>query len=190
MGLSQGALSGLGPKRCAGLYLATELRSWLDAATEFVDENDATEDQPHTRLLGYTRIVEERDAALKKLRSRLPVFVYFNNYFRVRPNLYLSRFADRVEQDLLDDDRYGYGNLCLLKLLGFEARELADLGDAPDPGDDQEAFDRYRSQLDERSIKLNAASVRLTSKIRSIWNPDRTRAEADTVLIGSVAIFV
>ena len=52
--------------------------SWLDSATEFVDENDATEDQPHTRLLGYTRIVEERDAALKKLRSRLPGFVYFN----------------------------------------------------------------------------------------------------------------
>ena len=183
MGLSQGALSGLGPKRGAGLYLATELRSWLDSVTEFVDENDATEDQPHTRLPGYTRIVEERDAALKKLRSRLPVFAYFNNYFRVRPNLYLSRFAGRVEQDLLNDDRYGYGNLCLLKLLGFEARELADLGDAPDPGDDQEAFDRYRSQLDERSIKLNAASVRLTSEIRSIWNSDRTRAEADTVLI-------
>ena len=89
-----------------------------------------------------------------------------------------------MSRGLLDDDRYDYGNLCLLKLLGFsDARELADLGDAPDPGDDQEAFDRYRSQLDERSIKLNAASVRLTSEIRSIWNPDRTRAEADTVLI-------
>ena len=162
---------------------ATELRGWLDSAVAFVDENDATEDQRHTRLLGYTRIPVERAAALEKLRSRLPVFVYFNNYFRVRPNLHLRRFAERVEQNLLDDDRYDYGNLCLLKLLGFDARELADLGDAPDPGDDQEAFDRYRSQLDERSIKLNAASVRLTSEIRSIWNPDRTRAEADTVLI-------
>ena len=162
---------------------AAELLRWLDAAIEFIDENDATQDQRHTRLLGYTRIPEERDAALTKLNSRLPVFVYFNNYFRVRPNLHLRRFADRVEQDLLDDDRYDYGNLCLLKLLSFDARELANLGDAPDPGDDQKAFDRYRSQLDERSIKLNAASVRLTGEIRSIWNPDRTRAEADTVLI-------
>ena len=160
-----------------------ELQGWLDSAIEFVDENDGAEDQRHTRLLGYTRIPKERDAALKKLRSRLPVFVYFNNYFRVRPNLHLRRFADRVEQDLLDDDRYDYGNLCLLKLLGFDARELANLGDASDPGDDQEAFDHYRNQLDERSIKLNAASVRLTGEIRSIWNPDRTRAEADTVLI-------
>ena len=172
----------VGTTRIAG-DRAAELRRWLDSAIAFVNENDATQDRRHTRLLGYTRIPEERDAALKQIGSRLPVFVYFSNYFRVRPNLHLRRFADRVEQDLLDDDRYDYGNLCLLKLLGFDARELANLGDAPDPGDDQEAFDRYRSQLDERSIKLNAASVRLTGEIRSIWNPDRTRAEADTVLI-------
>ena len=162
---------------------AAELRSWLDSIIEFVDENDATEDQRHTRLLEHTRISEERDAAVKKLTGRLPVLVYFNNYFRVRPNLHLRRLADRVDQDLLDDDRYDYGNLCLLKLLGFTAHELADLGDAPDPGDDQEAFESYRSQLDERSIKLNAASGRLTGDIRSIWNPDPSRPEADTVLI-------
>ena len=162
---------------------ATELRSWLDSVIEFVDENDTAEDARHTRLLEYTRISEQRDGAVAKLKSRLPVLVYFNNYFSVRPNLHLRRLADRVEQDQLDDDRYDYGNLCLLKLLGFTARELADLGDAPDPGDDQEAFESYRSQLDERSIKLNAASVRLTGEIRSIWNPDPSRPEADTVLI-------
>ena len=162
---------------------AVELRDWLDSAIEFVDEDDPAQDQRHTRLLGYTRVPEERDAALATLNSRLPVFVYFNNYFRVRPNLHLRHFAARVEQNLLDDDRYDYGNLCLLKLLGFDARELANLGDAPDPGDDQEAFDRYRIQLDERGIKLNAASVRLTDEIYTIWNPDQTRAEADTVRI-------
>ena len=162
---------------------AAELRSWLDSIIEFVDENDTAEDARHTRLLEYTRISEQRDGAVAKLKSRLPVLVYFNNYFRVRPNLHLRRLADRVDQDLLDDDRYDYGNLCLLKLLGFTAHELADLGDAPDPGDDQEAFESYRSQLDERSIKLNAASVRLTGEIRSIWNPDPSRPEADTVLI-------
>lgn len=162
---------------------AAELRRWLDSVFEFVDENDAAQDQRHTRLLEYTRISEECVAVLTKLNSRLPVFVYFNDYFRVRPHLHLRRFADRVEQELLDDDRYDYGNLCLLKLLGFDARELADLGDAPDPGDDQGAFDLYRSQLDERRIKLNAASVRLTDEIDSIWNPDQTPAEANTVRI-------
>jgi len=163
--------------------VAVELQGWLDRALEYVDENNPTEDQRHTRLVGYTRIPEQRSNALEILEARLPVFVYFNNYFRVRPNLHLRHFADRVESNLLDDDRYDYGNLCLLRLLGFDPRELADLGDAPDPGDDHETFDQYRSQLDERSIKLNAASVRLTGEIRSIWNPDETRAEADTVLI-------
>ena len=162
---------------------AAELRSWLDSVTEFVDENDTDQDRRHTRLLTYTHIPQQRRGALEELYSRLPVFVYFNNYFRVRPNLHLRHFADRVEQNLLDDDRYDCGNLCLLKLLGFDARELADLGDAPDPGEDQVAFEDFRSPLDERGVTLNAASVLLTNEIRSIWNPDRTRAEADTVLV-------
>ena len=50
-------------------------------------------------------------------------------------------------------------------------------------GDDREAFDAFRRQLDERGIKLNAASLRLTGEIRSIWNPDPSRAEAETVQI-------
>ena len=162
---------------------AVELRGWLDSVVELVDENDTTQDQRHTRLLGYTRIAEERNKAAAKLKTRLPAFIYFNNYFQIRPNLHLRHLADRVENNLLDDDRYDYGNLCLLKLLGFSARELADLGDASDPGDDREAFDAFRRQLDERGIKLNAASLRLTGEIRSIWNPDPSRAEAETVQI-------
>ena len=172
----------VGATRIAG-DRATELRSWLDSVTEFVDENDTAEDARHTRLLEYTRISEQRDRTVAKLKSRLPVLVYFNDYFRIRPNLHLRHLAERVENNLLDDDRYDYGNLCLLKLLGFTARELADLGDSPDTGDDEEAFDRFRRQLDERGIKLNAASVRLSGEIRTIWNPEQTRAEADTVLI-------
>ena len=162
---------------------ATELREWLDSVTSLIDESAELEDARHTRLLEHTRIPEQRAAALRRFFSRLPVFVYYSSYLRVRPNLHLRRFAERVEQDLLDDDRYDFGNKCLLKLLGFDARELANLGDAPDPGDDEEAFERYRNQLEERSIKLNAASVRLTNEIRSIWNPDPTRAEAETVVI-------
>ena len=160
-----------------------ELRSWLDSVTGIVDEDDSAEDARYTRLMEYTRRHDQRAAVLDKLESRLPVFVYFNNYSRVRPNLHLSRFADRVEQNLLDDDHYDYGNLCLLKLLGFEARELADLGNAGDPGNDQEAFNLYRNQLDERRFKLNAASVRLTDDIRLIWNPDRSGEQMDAVLI-------
>ena len=163
---------------------ATALREWLDSIADDVDETNSREDNRHSRLLGYTRVPQQRARALKALAARVPVFVYFSNYFRVRPSLHLRNFAARVDQKLLEDERYDFGNRCLLKLLGFSARELADLGDAPEPDDDDpDAFERYRSQLDERSIKLNAASVRLTSDIRSVWNPDNTRAEADTVLV-------
>ena len=109
--------------------------------------------------------------------------MYYGDYFRVRPNLHLRKFAERVEQNLLDDDRYDYGNKCLLKLLGFSPRELADLGAAADPHDDPAAFEKYREPLDERGIKLNAASSRLTGEIRSVWNPDGDRPEADTVRV-------
>ena len=162
---------------------ATDLQQWLDSATALIDENNSTEEERHARLLGYTRIAEVRESALSILYSRLPKFVYFNDYFRIRPNLHLRHLAERVDNDLLDDDRYDYGNLCLLKLLGFTARELADLGDASDPGDDPEAFEIYRRQLDERGIKLSAASARLTEEIRSIWSPDRAPDKADTVRI-------
>ena len=162
---------------------ANELREWLDSIDSDIDEDDTTEENRHNRLLAHTRIPQQRADALKTLRGRLPVFVYFSNYFGVRPNLHLRRFAERTEQNLLDDDRYDYGNLCLLKLLGFTARELASLGDARDPGDDPEAFERYRGQLDERRIKLNAASLHLTNEISAVWNPDPDRPEANAVLV-------
>ena len=162
---------------------ASALRGWLDSVTDVIDEDNPTQEKRHTRLLEHTRIAERRDAALKALRRRLPVFVYYGDYFRVRPNLHLRNFAERVEQDLLDDDRYDYGNNCLLKLLGFSARELADLGDAPDLDDDPETFEESRKSLDERGIKLNAASARLTREIRSVWNPGGDRSEADQVRV-------
>jgi predicted ATP-dependent endonuclease of OLD family len=92
----------------------------------------------------------------------------------------LAHLATRIEQKLLDDDQYGYGNECLLRLLGFTARELSDLGRAaePDPSN-HEALKSYRDQLDKRSYQLNAASVRLTSQIVRVWNPNPDRAEAD-----------
>ena len=164
-------------------HCATQLRGWLDSILSDVDERDEAQGERHSRLLRYTRVSEQIDQLLEVLRRRLPTFVYFNNYFSVRPNLHLRKLADRLESGVLDDDRYDYGNSCLLRLLGFEARELSDLGSAGDPGDDPEAFERYRSQLDERQYKLNAASVRLTDEVDLIWNPDEDSGEAHTVRI-------
>ena len=76
-----------------------------------------------------------------------------------------------------------------VEVLGFTARDLSDLGHAPEPGSAPSAgeasdeFERFRSQLDERAIRLNAASTHLTDDIRSVWNTDTGRSEASTVRV-------
>ena len=162
---------------------AVELRNWLNSVAARVDANNTEKEQLHARLLEYTRIPDQQQSALTTLRGQLPVFVYFHNYDRVHPSLHLGHFATRIEQNVLDKDRYDYGNQCLLKLLGFSARELANLGSPHDAGDSPAAFEQYSNQLDERSYQLNAASLRLTDEIRSVWNPNPDRAEANILRI-------
>lgn len=178
------ALAALTAKWYVGTLLTTErgdaLRNWLNAIASKVDEENSTEDNRHTALLGVAAKPSEREAALATLSERLPVFVLFNNYFRVRPIIHLGHLADRSEGGVLDDDQYDFGNLCLMKLLGFTARQLSDLGRAAEPdAEDAEGLQQYRDQLDRRSYQLNAASVKLTQEVRKVWNPDTSRGEAD-----------
>ena len=120
---------------------------------------------------------------MNTLSKAVPVFILFSNYYRVRPLIHLGHLATRIEQKLLDDDQYDYGNQCLLKLLGFTARELSNL-ETPEPGPaDREGLKNYRDQLDKRSYQLNAASVRLTAEIVKVWNPNPERAEANRLRI-------
>jgi hypothetical protein len=126
----------------------------------------------------------KRDQALATLDARIPVFVLFSNYFRVRPIIHLEHLAQRLESKSPDDKWYDYGNECLLRLLGFSARALSDLGKAPEPPrGDSSAFQKYRDQLDRRSYQLNSASVTLTEAINRVWVPDAKRHEADRLRI-------
>ena len=162
---------------------AVNLQLWLESLVPYIDENNETEDRRHTRLLEYTRLAAGEELLLDELSQRLPVFVYFDNYSRVRPNVHLEFLANREESRHLDDNRHDYGNLCLLKLLGFTARELSDLGKATAHSDEHAEFENYRACLDERQTKLNAASLRLTGHIRGVWQPDATRGESATLRV-------
>ena len=163
---------------------AAAISDWLDAVFPLIDEENTTEENRFDRLTKATKVSEDRKSALRVLRQRLPVFVYFSNYFRVHPRLHLGHLADRLEQNLLDDDDYDRGNECLLKLLGFSARELSDLGYPAEPGaGDPDGLKAYQDQLDRRSYQLNAASVRLTDSINEIWRPDPNRAEASRLRV-------
>lgn len=163
---------------------AAELRAWLERIFPLIEEGNAVEEKRYDQLMGAVALEENRYLALRNLHQRLPIFIRFRDYFRVRPLIHLEHLAQRMEKSLLDDEFYDYGNQCLLRLLGFSARELSDLGRAvePAPGD-IEALNQYRDQLDRRSYQLNAASVRLTEELRSVWKPDLKRAEAERLRI-------
>jgi len=163
---------------------AEHLREWLDKAITLIDEDDQKEEERLDRLRAAAGYHGRYSAALATIRKRLPVFVLFSNYFRVRPVIHLAHLAQRLATGVLDDEQYDYGNSCLLSLLGFTAQELSDLGRATEPNasNPQELKD-YRDQLDKRSYQLNAASVRLTNEIRRVWNPNPERAEADRLRV-------
>jgi hypothetical protein len=166
--------------------LATNLNNWLTRNMSYVSQQDAKEVARLETLQAACGIERRRNDVLNTLQERLPVFVFFSNYFRVHPIIHLEHFATRIEQGLLDDHQYDFGNACLLKLLGFAPRDLSNLGkvDEPDPSSPV-AFKAYRDQLDRRAYQLNAASVRLTDEIRSVWNPTRRGGEADRLRISA-----
>jgi len=160
------------------------LKKWLSDNLIYVDENNQTEDKRYTRLKSICEVSDIRDGVLKILHERLPVFVLFNNYFRVRPLIHLEHLAQRLESKILDDEQYDYGNECLLKLLGFSARDLSNLGKAKEPpANNPASIQAYRDQLDKRTYQLNAASVRLTNEIRAVWLPNINRGEADRLRV-------
>ncbi len=167
-----------------GVEHAAKLKAWLEVVLPLIDEANKSEEERYDRLLGACTVANELATALKQFASRLPVFVLFNNYFRVRPRIHLEHLAQRQQSGVLDDKQYDYGNLCLLKLLGFTAKELADFGNAtkPAPGD-ASALKSYQDKLDKRDYQLNAASVQLTDEIVSVWNPNPDRAEASKLRI-------
>jgi predicted ATPase len=163
---------------------ATQLKAWLEKIFPKIEEGNEIEEKRYDQLIAAVDMDERRNTALRILHQRRPVFVRFRDYFRVRPLIHLEHLAQRLEKNLVDDEYYDYGNQCLLRLLGFSARELSNLGKAaePEPGD-IEGLQNYRDQLDRRSYQLNAASVRLTEELRRAWVPDLKRGEADRLRI-------
>jgi len=160
------------------------LEKWLNDHYEYVEEGNTTEENRHSELLETIKTNLKHNEVLKVLGKRTPVFILFNNYFKVKPTIHLGHLTQRIEQNILDDEYYDYGNQCLLKLLGFTARELSDLGATQSPNiNDTNALKEYKDRLDRRSYQLNAASVRLTNEIRQVWMPNPDRPEADKLKV-------
>lgn len=181
--LHSSALATLSASWDDGTYLtgatAASLISWLESAVIIIDEDNEKESTRFNKLQLRLKEWDEYSNSVKKLHDWLPTFVLFSNIFRVKPNIHLSHLASRIDSGILDDDQYDYGNICLLRMLGFTAKKLSELGAAGDPTvGNAEALESYREQLDSRNYQLNAASLRLSSEIRAVWNPNENKNEA------------
>ncbi|WP_235674135.1 MULTISPECIES: AAA family ATPase [unclassified Paracoccus (in: a-proteobacteria)] len=166
---------------------AQAMSKWLRDMLAVVNEDDERENARLAKIRDRVSISIDRDAAVAILRKRLPVFVLFSNYFRVRPLIHLGHLAQRIASQAFDDDQYDYGNVCLLKLLGLDAAKLSEMGKTGVDARGQQSaqLDSIRDELDARQYQLNAASIRLTKEIRSAWKPKVDRGEADTLRITS-----
>lgn len=156
------------------------LKDLIEKAEIKIDEDNEKE---LTRISKILNILNQNllySKLVNHLSSKLPKFVYFNNYTKVRPRIHLERLAQRQENHQLEDKYYDYGNISLLKFLDYTARELANLGKVNEGQNDIELYTR---SLDDRFHRLNAASIKLSRSIQEIWNPNNQKDEASNLEI-------
>lgn len=178
------AVSGLKRSNIIPTEKAKQIVEWIKKYVGYLEDNNVTEEKRYDKLLELLERPEERDHALRICNELLPKFILFTNYFRIRPVLHLRKLAERIEKKMLDDEQYDYENTCLLKFLGFSAKELADAGDTSKYDVNKpEQYEQYRAQLDQRDYQLNAATIRLTNAIREIWNPKQDSRDANNLRI-------
>lgn len=171
---------------------AAAVTSMLNAVLPLIDEDSTAESERWDRVQASVDAAKGRRKAADVIWSRLPLLVYYSTYFTVRPRIDLESLAARQDRGDIDSE-YDFGNLCLLKFLGFTARELSELGaGAPQKPSNyennadvrkqhDEALAEHQRKLDDRQYRLNAAGVKLTQDIRRVWgdNDVQLRIVAD-----------
>lgn len=165
--------------------IAKLLQNWLKKNIKYLDDDNVKENSRYEKLEELLERSIERASVLNACEKMMPKFILFSNYFRIKPVLHLRKLADRIANNSLDDSQYDYGNICLLKFLGFTPKELADAGDTSKYNNlnDPKQYEQYKAQLDERDYKLNAATIRLTQAIREVWNPKQDSRDANKLRI-------
>jgi energy-coupling factor transporter ATP-binding protein EcfA2 len=171
----------LSPTTTITKSIATSIMEWLDTNFTYVAEG-SQEEERYDKLKNALSTVLLRGEILERCEKLLPKFILFNNYFRVHPSIHLANLAQRIERKLLDDEQYDYGNICLLKFLGFTAMELSQAG-AVTLTNNAISETQYKDTIDKRDYRLNAASVRLTKEICQVWNPNTDKGEASKLKI-------
>jgi len=163
--------------------LASSVLTALEQALPFIDEDNEKEVARWKKIDGELKVEDAIVSAKTILRERLPLLVYYSTYFTVRPRIDLESLAARQARNDIDDE-YDFGNLCLLKLLGFTAQALSDLASGTPTKPQHYEADRdvrkqhdaavqeHQRKLDSRHYQLNAASVTLTKDLQRVWGDE------------------
>lgn len=182
--LAKSALKELLESDVIDAAVASKAIEWLNRNIKYVNEENKKETSRRETILQKLRISNIRAEALQQCSLLLPKFVLFNNYYRIRPSIHLLKLAERTEKNLLDDKQYDYGNNCLLRFLGFTARELSDAGNTAKFDVNQPSqLEKMKAQLDTRDQRLNGATIRLTKEIIGVWNPRNDAKDANKLRI-------
>ncbi|WP_452596584.1 AAA family ATPase, partial [Pontimicrobium sp. MEBiC01747] len=88
----------------------TNLIAFLEKNFALIEEDNSKEESRYLKLIEQAKFNKKIDEVLSTLSAREPVFILFNNYFKVKPSVHLEHLAKRTEQNLLDDEYYDYGN--------------------------------------------------------------------------------
>ena len=178
-------VNGLTKSSVITVEIAKKIKAWLKKYVKYLDDDNSKENERYDKVDAQLDQPAEREAVFTLCEKMMPKFILFSNYFRIKPVLHLRKLANRIANNMLDDSQYDYGNICLLKFLGFTPEELAAAGDTSrfNNLNDPNQFEQYKAQLDERDYKLNAATIRLTKAIREVWNPTQDSRDANKLRI-------
>ncbi len=117
------------------------------------------------------------DQINEKITHALPVLIYFENYGILDSAIWLPRFLEDLRRDPKNSRVRTIS--AMFKHVGLDPKEIAELGDGQarrireqgsEPTPKQIAVDQQR--MEERAIKLNSASIDISSKF-SKWWPQR-----------------
>ncbi|HSX67371.1 AAA family ATPase [Nocardioides sp.] len=169
--------------------VAADLKTHLDATLPLFSDGSAAESH-WDELSAVRKKAVALDQVGEHLLGKMPPFVYYSSYFSVRPRIHLNRLAEREATGEIDMD-YDFGNLQLLKFLGFTAKELSEMeSDQPTKPHNydtdvsaqtqyNEALAAHERRVTERKRALQAAGARLTQEIRKVWNDETLTLRLD-----------
>ncbi len=163
--------------------LRTEVEHWSNPQTADMIEALQQVVEPVLDVAKKGPVIDQID---EKIKHNLPVLIYFENYGILDSAIWLPRFIEDLSRDP-NDSRVRTIN-AMFKYVGLDSKEITALGEdlhreALRMGypPESERIATTQRHKDERAIKLNSASIDISSKFSEWWSQRRhkIRYQAD-----------